>query len=314
MVQSANGIVTLNGQVPNDAARALAAREAAGTPGVRQVINNITVAPVSAAAPAQQPAEQTPSPVMASRHRAHREEASAAARVQEPPEEPPVSTPPAATPAAAPPAEPPPVNPAPQVASAPAEAEPPAPLPPPPTPQKYTVPADTVISVRLIDALDSTQNKAGDIFHATLRSPISVDDQIVVPAGADVEGRVVESENAGRFSGHAALKLELTRLTSHGHSYPLYTADFDRTTANRGKGSAETVGAGAAIGAIIGAIAGGGKGAGIGTLAGAGAGAAGRAARKGKGIHLPSETVLSFRLQSPLTVTILPGENAPQRE
>ena len=49
--QSSEGVVTLNGQVANDAARQLAAREAADVPGVRTVVNNLTVAPPAAAAP-----------------------------------------------------------------------------------------------------------------------------------------------------------------------------------------------------------------------------------------------------------------------
>ena len=70
----------------------------------------------------------------------------------------------------------------------------------------------------------------------------------------------------------------------------------------RSKGTAETVGAGAGLGAIIGGIAGGGKGAAIGAIAGAGAGGVARAAKKAEKITFPSETVLSFRLEEPLTV------------
>ena len=295
-VVSAAGVVVLTGQVPNDAARSLAARIAADTPGVKQVMNNITVTPVEAAA--------APKP-----HRARqvREEPRPArvhsrATTSEPPEEAAVNAPPAA-----------PLNAAPQVASAPPPSPPPAQAtpapPPPPAPVKYTIPAGAVISVRLIDALSSKHNKPGDVFHATLKSPLRVDDNVAVPAGADIEGKVVDAESAGTFKGHASLKLVLTKLTSRGQSYPLSTEDYDQANANRGKGSAETVGGGAALGAIIGAIAGGGKGAGIGTLAGAGAGGAGRAIKKDKGINLPSESVVSFKLQYPLTVTVPPAEN-----
>ena len=57
------------------------------------------------------------------------------------------------------------------------------------------------------------------------------------------------------------------------------------------------------IGAIIGGIAGGGKGAGIGAAAGGGIGGGVQAATKGQQIKLPSETVLTFTLQAPVTVT-----------
>jgi outer membrane lipoprotein SlyB len=62
------------------------------------------------------------------------------------------------------------------------------------------------------------------------------------------------------------------------------------------------VGGGAAVGAILGGIFGGGKGAAIGAAAGAGAGTGVSAATKGQQIVLKPETVLSFQLQSPVTV------------
>ena len=44
-----NGIVTLNGTVSSEAARSLAANDAAQVSGVRTVVNNLTVAPQQAA-------------------------------------------------------------------------------------------------------------------------------------------------------------------------------------------------------------------------------------------------------------------------
>jgi len=69
------------------------------------------------------------------------------------------------------------------------------------------------------------------------------------------------------------------------------------------------------IGAIIGAIAGGGKGAAIGAAAGGGLGGGVQAATKGQQIKLPSETVLNFTLQAPLTVVATtkgPNEGRPK--
>ena len=64
------------------------------------------------------------------------------------------------------------------------------------------------------------------------------------------------------------------------------------------------------IGSIIGAIAGGGKGAAMGGAAGAGVGGGVQAASKSEQIKLPSETVLNFTLQSPITVEQAPGTDA----
>ena len=296
-VHSVNGTVVLSGEVPSDAARALAEREAADTPGVTQVINNIVVAPVTASAgrrPVHRPRKAVdPAPKPAK---------EVAANI--PPEEPATVNP---APAAAPP------PPAPAPKPAPAEApKPPAP-PPPPAPVKYVVAAGKTITIRLIDSLDSTRNNAGDTFRATLQSAIRVDGEVAVPAGADVEGRVVDVANAGRFKGHAELKLALTKVTTQGHVYPLNTEDYTSAGAGRGKGTAEATGGGAALGAIIGAIAGGGKGAAIGSAAGAGAGGVARGIKKGKGIVFPSETVLTFRLTDPFTVIRMRGGEESSR-
>jgi len=61
------------------------------------------------------------------------------------------------------------------------------------------------------------------------------------------------------------------------------------------------VGGTTVIGAIIGAIAGGKKGAAIGAAGGAGAGVAVQSLR-GKSVKVPTETVLTFRLDDPLVI------------
>jgi len=301
-IQSAAGTVTLDGQVSSDAARLLASRDAAAVPGVRAVINNLTVT-----TPAPAEAEQVPQPGAAEmaenrldrrRHaRAHRDSEEMRQEQQARPAAP--STPPdqaAATPQ--------PVPPQTSIAEAPAPPVPelPAPPPPPPVPVKRTIPAGARLSVRLIDSLDSATNRVGDTFRATLSAPIREDGEVVIPEGANVQGRVVDVSEAGRYSGRSELKLELTKLTYNGESYPLATQVYDRSADSRGKGSAETVGGGAALGAIIGALAGGGRGAAIGTIAGAGAGGVARGAEKAEPVRFPSETVLTFKLQQPVTV------------
>jgi outer membrane biosynthesis protein TonB len=306
-VESLLGTVTLNGHVANEAARKLAAREAAAAPGVKQVINNLTVTePVEAAA--------TPAPRAAREPRHARERREPAPRPSAKQPIVALNTVPPTDPTPAPAVAP---TPAPVPAPVPAQSREPerfAPLTPsapaaPPAPTKYTVPEGTTLTVRLIDTIDSSKNKPGDTFRATLNAPIRVDGDVAVPAGTEVEGRIVDASNAGRFTGHSELKLELTKLTVHGNVYELQTADFDRADKGRGKGTAETVGGGAALGAIIGAIAGGGKGAAIGTVAGGGAGGAARGVKGGKAVRFPSESVLSFKLQQSITVAAGNGKD-----
>ncbi|MGB9029786.1 MAG: hypothetical protein WCC27_06670, partial [Acidobacteriaceae bacterium] len=78
---------------------------------------------------------------------------------------------------------------------------------------------------------------------------------------------------------------------------------MERAEKGKGKRTAGFAGGGAAFGAIVGALAGGGKGAAIGALAGGGAGAAGSAMTGNREIFLPSETLLTFRLERPVHVT-----------
>jgi len=300
-VQSSDGKVTLSGIVDNDAQRDAAARYASGIAGVKQVVNNLQVGPPPATPVAQEappaPAPQetpkpAPAPKVARKRAVARDTAmvaggtaaAAGAGMAVANQDSPSTFPPA------------PVA--------------PAPPPPPPPPQKVTIPAGTTLAIRLVDALDSEKNQPGETFHATLNSPLSVEGDVAIPAGYDVEGHVVDVKSAGKFAGQSLLVLQLDRISVNGKSYAVQTDQYKRQGSSRGKNTAEKVGAGAAIGAIIGGIAGGGKGAGIGAAAGGGLGGGVQAATKGQQIKLPSETVLNFTLQNPLTVIPAQGPDA----
>jgi len=297
-VQSDKGSVTLSGVVDNDAQREAAARYAASEPGVKQVVNNLTVGAEQAEAtppPAEQQ-QQPEQPTQAekprpSKRRHHDDYDSSNASAQMNNSAPPPSTPP-------------------PVAQAPAEAPPPPP-PPPPPPQKVAIPSGTVLAIRLVDAIDSETAQPGQTFHATLDSPIAVEGEVVIPKGYDVEGHVVDVRSAGKFAGQSLLKLQLDRIAVGGKYYNIQTDQYSREGTSRGKNTAEKVGAGAVIGGIIGALAGGGKGAAVGAAAGGGLGGGVQAATKGQQIKLPSETVLNFTLQSSLSV--IPTTHGPNQ-
>ena len=299
-VQAANGTVTLSGNVENDAQREAAAKYAASEPGVKQVINNLQVAPTTASTepqsqPAPAPAEAAPAakPSPSPRKHHHRMDSQDESAQQSAPAQQ-YAPAPAQQAAQAPP-------PAPQPAAAPA---------PPPEPQKVTVPSGTSLSVRLVDAIDSATAQTGDKFNATLDSPIAVDGDVVVPAHYNVEGHVVNAQASGKFAGRALLELQLDRIKVGDRWYNIQTDHFKQQTGSRGKNTAEKVGAGAVAGAILGGIFGGGKGAAIGTVAGAGAGGGVQAAGKKPDIKLASERLLTFTLQSP--VTLVPTTKPPR--
>ena len=285
-VTSNNGVVTLAGTVGNETERAAAGNDAALVEGVRTVVNNLQVTPATAEMPeATSEAMQAEPEQPAVQPSARRRSAPRPAATR-------TSSAPAATPSY----------------SAPAAAAAPVPIP---APKPVTIHDGTTLSVRMIDAIDTAQNQVGDTFRATLDAPLTIGDQVVVPEGADIVGRVAEAKSSGRFAGRSEIALELSSLSYNGRRYSLQTSQYTRQGTSRGKRTAATVGGGAALGAIIGGIAGGGKGAAIGATVGAGAGTGVQAATKGQQIKVPSEAVLSFRLEAPLTVT--PSASAQRR-
>jgi hypothetical protein len=318
-VQAAGGVVTLSGNVDNDAQREAAGRQAASVAGVKTVVNNLTVGDLP--------------PSVAGNHRPVAEAAPATAS----------SSPVSAKPAAGKKPKPPSSRASKATASntdsnmnAAADNQPSSPTspdntstaasnspdnqpaaqapPPPPAPKRLIIDQGTQVTVRLIDPIDSEKNQTGETFHATLNAALTSDGQEAVPAGTELTGHLVSVKSAGKFAGQSEVVLQLDSIKSGGQTYDLQTDQYKKTGSSRGKNTAEKVGGGAIIGGIIGAIAGGGKGAAIGSAAGAGVGGGVQAATKAQQIKLPSETVLNFTLQAPITVTQAPSPDANRQK
>jgi hypothetical protein len=168
--------------------------------------------------------------------------------------------------------------------------------------KQVALPAGTVVTVRLSSAVGSKISASGHHFSATVARPVQVDGKVVLPAGAEVLGKVVEAVPQGRFKGAAVLWLVLESVNVNGDSYDVQTSSVSRSLKGKGKRTATFIGGGAGGGALIGGLAGGGKGALIGAALGAGAGTAGAAYTGEKEIVLPAESALTFRLAEPLTV------------
>jgi uncharacterized protein YcfJ len=263
----ANGVVTLNGKVNNDASRSLAAADSASIDGVRTVVNNLVVAPVRAAKPAPPPRKKKEV-------------------VQAPPPPPP-----------------PPAQPAPPPEQVQVVPPPPPPPPPAPVAKTVTLPAGTVIPIRMVDTLDSAKTQSNTPFHGTLASDLVVDGMIVAKTGAAVTGRVILAKDAAHFAGSSELQIELTQVETVEKPVTVVTDAYDKQGNGRGKNTAVKTGAGAALGGIIGALAGGGKGAAIGAVAGGGLGAGANGVTRGQQVQIPTETLVTFHLSSPISVT-----------
>lgn len=164
---------------------------------------------------------------------------------------------------------------------------------------QITVPAGTRILIRMIDSIDSSKQKSGYRFTASLETNLQVGDRIVAPRGTTVYGRLASASSAGRMSGSSELTLELTDILIGGTAYPLLTSTYEIKGSGEGSKTAKKVVGGAGLGALIGGLAGGGKGAAIGVLAGAAGGTALSASKKGEQLVIPSESLLEFRLEQP---------------
>ncbi len=170
------------------------------------------------------------------------------------------------------------------------------------TPAYVTIQAGTRITVRTIDAIDSTQNQVGDRFEASLEEPLRVDGSEIVSRDASVYGRLAGSKESGTFTGRSQLRLELTAFVVNGQTVPIITGDYELTGKSRGASTAKRTLGGAAVGSIIGALAGGGEGAAIGAGVGAGAGAGSETITKGDQVKVPSETLIEFTLEQDVSI------------
>jgi hypothetical protein len=168
--------------------------------------------------------------------------------------------------------------------------------------QPIVVPAGTVLTVKVGQALGSGISHTGQTFLATLVQPVNVGEIPAMPAGSTISGTVVTAKAKGKVKGQGELTLRLTSISVTGQTYSIQTNELKSTVKGKGKRTAVTTGGGAAGGALLGGLAGGGKGAGIGLLLGGGAGFVGGAMTGNKQIEVAAESALNFTLTSSLVL------------
>jgi hypothetical protein len=140
---------------------------------------------------------------------------------------------------------PPPANadtPAPPAANQPAPAS--SLTRPPPPPRPLIVPAETVVSVLLDQAVGSKISTPGQAFSATVQVPVEVDGRLAIPKGARASGFVKDAKPAGRFKGGAVLSLTLTSITVKNQDYNIQATAPTENSTGKGKRAAGTGGAG----------------------------------------------------------------------
>lgn len=173
-----------------------------------------------------------------------------------------------------------------------------------------TIPPGTVLQLRTNEGLTTRRAKDGEPVQFTLIRDVVSAGVLAIPRGATVEGVVTESKKAGDLGGSPELALRLTSLDLGGQSYPLDSDQFRVRGPNK---AGQTVGSavgGGIIGTIIGCAVGRGVGCAVGAGAGIAAGTAASAASPGPGVWIPAEALVTFHLNSPLTVNPVDSQEA----
>ena len=184
-----------------------------------------------------------------------------------------------------------------------------APPPLPPIPASLTLKPGTYITVRVNQVLSSDHNQPGDAFSATLVKPVVVNGIVVAERGQTIGGRVAEAKKAGKIEGTSKLGVQLTDLTlADGQNIPITSQFVSRTGSTSVGRDAGAVAGTTAVGAVVGSAVDWGRGAAIGAGAGAAAGLIGVLLTRGRPTLIYPEQVLTFRLETPVTIST---ERAP---
>jgi hypothetical protein len=160
--------------------------------------------------------------------------------------------------------------------------------------------------------LASKHAKDGEPVQFTVIRDVAVGGVLALPKGATVHGVVseVKKVGSGDLGGSSELALRLTSIDLGGQSYPL---DSDQFKVKGPSKTGQTVGSavgGGILGTIIGCAVGRGVGCAIGAGAGVAAGTAASAASSGPQVWIPAEALVTFHLNTPLTVNPVNAQEA----
>jgi hypothetical protein len=174
-------------------------------------------------------------------------------------------------------------------------------------PVNVAIQAGTTLTIRIDQRISVKSSRSGDTFTGELVNPVlAVDNRVLLPKGAQVDGVVDVSHRRGHFKGRSLLELRLTSITMNGTHYPLTTRDLAQSKKGKGRRSAALIGGGAGLGMLVGGVASGGVGMAVGGLAGGGAGTAVAGLTGNRDIDIPAESIVHFKLADDLVVQQAP--------
>jgi len=176
--------------------------------------------------------------------------------------------------------------------------------PPEPVYKEVTLPAGTTLRLDLKSSVASDTSKVEDTVRATLRAPVVIDGQTILPVGTELIGTVTDVQRSGRVKGRARIAYRFTALRHDSERYDIRTATIAHEAQSTKKEDAKKIAIGAGAGAVIGAILGGGSGAAKGAAIGGGAGTGVVLATRGEEVRRGPGADVSTRLTAPVTVRI----------
>ena len=194
-------------------------------------------------------------------------------------------------------------------AARPPAARPPAPPPVAARPATRTLNSGARFDIAATDTISSRTSKTGESFTARVVADVkNAAGQVVIPAGATVNGTITDVKPAPNPRTPGTLTLSVTSVTVGGNTYPIDAAVDSVETTHQGRGvttgDAAKVGAGAVAGAVLGRVIGGNKkGTIIGGVVGGIAGAGVASSTKDSDIVLPAGAHIIVRLTKDLTVS-----------
>jgi hypothetical protein len=172
------------------------------------------------------------------------------------------------------------------------------------TVRTVTIPAGTALPLELTTAVSTETASVEMPVSARLRRAVAVDGTTVLPAGAIVNGEVIEVDRPGRVQGRARLGLRFTSVTVDGRREDLRSNPVMFEGESTKGEDATKIGAGAGIGAIVGGIVGGGDGAAKGAAIGGAAGTGAVLATRGRDVSLQPGADINATLASAVDIEV----------
>ena len=172
--------------------------------------------------------------------------------------------------------------------------------------QAVTVPAGTVLHLRMEDSVGSDISRVEQPIRADVTRPVIVHGRTVVPAGSTAIGHVVAVRKAGHLKQRSLVTVRFSGLKLRGEDERLRirSRSWSALGPSLKQRDVKGIALPAAGGAIVGAIIGGGKGAAIGAAAGGGAGTARLMITRGRDVRVPKGTLVAVRLTQPVRLDV----------